>query len=99
MRYANDSLVNLVERLGGGDDGARPEMRARLEAALVPMVRQALRSGNGVPAVVRWVRGEVAAGGPTDPDLGARPLAKRLCAAVLDRLQPIPLHARETLCA
>ena len=67
MAYAtNDGLSLMVERLTGGGDAGRPEVRQRLEAALVPMVRRAIRTGHGMPAVVRWVQCELADDSPTD---------------------------------
>jgi hypothetical protein len=98
MQPADDNLVAVVNQLRRGDDAARPEVRARLEAALVPMVRVALRTGRGVPAVVGWVRREATGATPSEADWRAGPLARRMCSVVLDRLRPIALHARETVC-
>jgi hypothetical protein len=101
MTHANDSLQILADRMGCG---AAPPQRLRetLEASLTPLVRRALRSGDGMPQLVAWVRTNlprVDAGRdrarPMDPDCAAPPLARLLCATLL-RGRPDRLAASAT---
>jgi hypothetical protein len=67
--------------------GAR-ETRAReeLEAQVLPLVRRALRTRSGLPALVGWVQRSVAAletESQPDPDQLARSLARLLCDLLL----------------
>jgi hypothetical protein len=53
-----------------------------LEVRLLPLVRLALRSGTGLPALVGWVHRSLAAledGLPPDPERTARGLTRLLC--------------------
>jgi hypothetical protein len=101
MRISNDSLQNLAERMRCGDE---PHcVREKLEASLIPMVRRALRSGAGLPQLVQWVQttlpqlqSDQDRTRPVDPDRAAPPLARLLCAKLLDGRRPARLAALPT---
>ena len=89
MFHQKDALQSLAARMGCGD--APPNrVRETLEASLLPLVRRALRSGAGIPQLVRWVQTTLPhteAGRdrtrPIDLELAAPPLARLLCATLL----------------
>jgi hypothetical protein len=86
---ANDALQIFADRMRCSATPPQ-QMRAALEASLIPLVRRALRSGAGMPQLVQWVQTtlpQVHNGQdrtrPLDPDLAAPPLARLLCATLL----------------
>jgi hypothetical protein len=90
MNFPHDSLQSLADRMGCGREPHR--VRETLEASLIPMVRRALRSGAGLPQLVQWVQTtlpQLQVGQdrtrPVDPERAAPPLARLLCAKLLDR--------------
>jgi hypothetical protein len=98
MNPFEDNLWTLADRMREGDATARHRLREQLEASLVPMIRCALRTGRGVPAVVQWVRRNLsrlaAAHEPgqqsPDPERTAPALARLLCATLLEKHRPRP---------
>jgi hypothetical protein len=91
MFHQDSALQTLADRMCCGD--APPNrVRETLEASLTPLVRRALRSGAGIPQLVRWVQTtlpQIQAGQdrtrPVDPELAAPPLARLLCATLLGK--------------
>jgi hypothetical protein len=83
--------------------GPAEDRERSLEESLLPMVRCALRSGQGHPRLVRWVQktlpvvpGPHQDGQPVDPDLTGPPLTRLLCRTLL-RQQREPARALETV--
>jgi hypothetical protein len=81
----SEDLRRLAARMRCGDPNNPGAVRATLEASLVPMIRCAIRNGTGLPALVRWVRGNLAdqAGGLSDAVRAAPVMARQLCSALL----------------
>ena len=76
------NMSRLAELAGGGDEAAAAEIRERL----CPIVRVALRRGEGLPSVVRWVRRiyETMSGGRDGPPDEYTPaIAQMLCRELL----------------
>jgi hypothetical protein len=79
---------DLAVLRGLGDAAARTEVRERMEASLAPIVRVAIRRGEGLPPVVRWVRRAFAtlADGRAMPDEQyTAEITQLLCAELLRR--------------
>jgi hypothetical protein len=95
-----DSLDTLADRARGGDHAAGRFLREELEVDLVRLVRCALRRGTGLPAVVRWARGQFAdladAPGRLDERQAAPVLARLLCHGVVNNLTAG--GAQQTVC-
>ena len=77
-----------------------------MEAMLLAMIRVALRTGLGRPAVVRWVKntlptmaGESRPGEKTDLEWAAPCMARLLCSRMLQhvRAEPVRREACETI--
>ena len=88
MDVSQDLLLKLARRVQQGDLQARQPLRQELEERLVPLIRCAMRSGSGLPALVKWVRGRIAdltpAGAePLDPRQAAPCFARLLCAGLV----------------
>ena len=86
---ANNALQTFADRMGCSTK-PQQQVRAELEASLIPLVRRVLRSGAGMPELVQWVQAtlpQVRTGQdrtrPVDPDRAAPPLARLLCATLL----------------
>jgi hypothetical protein len=96
MSLQDTSLLELAEKVSRVAPPSSPRGRAILESTLLPIIRVALRTGDGPPPVVKWVRSQVGSQGCSD-DLysRARPQARALCERLLDRLDP--LSSRETV--
>jgi hypothetical protein len=82
----------LADRVGCRA-GSAADRRRSLEDTLLPMVRCVLRTGQGHPRLVRWVRkalpvivGPSPASHPVDPDRTAPRLAQLLCTALLQQM-------------
>jgi hypothetical protein len=74
--------------------------RAGLEARLLPLVRRALRSRTGLPALVGWVHRSLDAfegGLPPDPDQAALGLTRLLCDVLLRQGNPVDCSGMETV--
>jgi hypothetical protein len=87
MLEQQNKLRSLAERVGRGDLAATPELRRRLEEALGPVVRRALR-GRGSSAVAEEIRATARRASLTGA--GSAPTAavvSSLCARAVDRLQ------------
>ncbi len=70
--------------------GTGQPARQNLEARLFPLVRRAVRSQTGLPALVKWVHQSLAvleSVPPPDPELAARGLTRMLCDVLLQ--QPV----------
>jgi hypothetical protein len=80
---SEQSLDELARRARAGDMAASVEFQERMQSSLGPIVRLAMRRGQGPEHVVRWVR-QAAARTPA-PD--SRELTQQLCAELL-RTQP-----------
>jgi hypothetical protein len=79
--------------------GPGERTRANLEARLLPLVRRALRTRTGLPALVGWVDRSLAvleAVPPPDPDRAARGLTRLLCDVLMQ--PPGPRPGAETVC-
>jgi hypothetical protein len=83
--HLSEDLRKLAVRMRCGDPDNPRALRETLEAGLLPLIRCAIRSGTGLPALVSWVRSNLAAepGGRADPARAAPFMARRLCAALL----------------
>src|SRR5262245_34401109 len=91
MNYSEEAIRLLADRMGWDQEENPERLRARVEESLVPMIRCALRSGRGAPALVQWVRRRLPeaapAPRPVDPARVAPEMARELCAALLRQLQ------------
>jgi hypothetical protein len=90
-----DSLNNLAQRARQGDDHARQSLRQELEQRLVPLIRCALRTGAGLPALVKWVRSRVADLADSeslDPRQAAARFARLFCANLEQGLPAFTAH-------
>lgn len=82
----NDTLQDLDlidDRMRRGDPEGR-RLRRQLTEGLVPLIRCAIRSGKGLPQLVRWVRAhlpDTPAG--VAPESAAPSLAHLLCDTLL----------------
>ena len=95
MEVNQDSLMSLARRIQQGDSQAQQPLRQELEARLVPLIRCAMRSGSGLPALVKWVRGQLADlapadSQPLDPRQVAPRFARLLCAGLV---RDLPLRS------
>lgn len=86
MYSLSEDLQILARQMG--EDGV--SSRSELETKLAPLLRLVLRTGQGYPSLVRWVRLTLAVvapaarfGGPVDPDWSAPYLARLLCLQLL----------------
>jgi hypothetical protein len=80
--------------------GCGRPVRESMEVRLLPLVRHALRSRTGLPALVRWVHRSLAAlegGLPPDPDRTARGLTRLLCDVLLRQRSPADRQDGETV--
>ncbi len=103
MSFPHNALQAFADRMRCGD--APPhQVREKLEASLVPIVRRVLRTGAGLPQLVQWVRRTLPQledgqdrTGSLDPDRAAPPLARLLCATLLRRPPARPALAIDTV--
>ena len=78
-----ESLPMLADRLRRGDPEA-PRLRHEMEEGLELLICSAIRSGTGMPPLVRWVRRNLPAVPPgTAPESAAPDLAHLLCDTLL----------------
>lgn len=92
-------LIEWARRFQTTHPGTPRQLRERLEATLVPMIRSAIGKGLGQPSLVHWVREQLpppSPGAPEDVAGLAGPLARRLCERLLTHLTPA--GDRETVC-
>ena len=85
-------LVEWAMRLQKNTPEPRMLLRS-LEAHLLPLVRCALQSETGQPALVDWVKNQLPlfapeAGPRCDTSRYAAPMARVLCERILERLSP-----------
>jgi hypothetical protein len=94
----SEDLRNLAARMHCGDTNNPQRVRETLEASLVPLIRCAIRSGTGVPALVTWVRRHLPepSGSSADAARAAPSLARLLCSTLLGQASPEP--PRQALC-
>lgn len=104
MYSMSEDLQILTRRMGEGDVSSRAE----LEAKLTPLLRLVLRTGQGYPSLVRWVRLTLAVeapaagfGGQVDSEWAALHLARLLCLQLLQdvRAQRDTIANRQTVVA
>src|SRR5438270_5615231 len=104
MNFSDDALRKLAEQLGrGGPSSSHPDREA-LEASLLPMIRCALRTGRGLPPLVRWVQNHVPGparphlpGQPLGPEWAAPSMARLLCTTILQQFRA-PASPRQQAC-
>lgn len=84
MHFTDEAIRMLARQIYGHESAGSD--RAGLEAALLPMIRVALRTGHGQPVLVRWVRRHLAevapgseGGAAVDLDWAAPRMARLLC--------------------
>lgn len=99
MDFTDEALRTLARRMYG-DDGADQPCREILEKTLVPMIRCAMRSGRGSPALVQWVKRNLPALAPASPsgwdvdlEWAAPRMARLLCSRLLQQVQAEPALA------
>jgi hypothetical protein len=87
---STDNAVQILARRIYGAYGEDVRDRATLEADLVAMIRCAMRTRRGQPAIVAWVKRNLpalvpsgAGGQPVDPDWAAPRMARMMCAQML----------------
>lgn len=80
-------VLHIPNRPMGEDNASR---RAELEAKLTPLLYLVLRTGQGAPSLVQWVRLALPVvapargfGGSVDPEWAATRLARLLCLQML----------------
>jgi hypothetical protein len=80
--------------------GAGRPGRADLEAMLLPLVRRALRTRTGLPALVGWVHRNLPspAGAAPDADRAAPGLARQLCEVLLRKEAARDRPCPDTVC-
>jgi hypothetical protein len=95
-------LQELEARVSRGDTTAEGELLNRLEPQMVCMVRRAMRCRPNATPLYQLIRAEINRLSPAEPqghgtdDHGlAHQVARRICAAVVDRLRPKALGIRE----
>jgi hypothetical protein len=86
-------LVEWAKRMQTSCSGT-VHLREKLQATLEPMIRCAIRTGQGQPPLVQWVQHQLPQS-PRDHDRAdlsrlATPLAQDLCDRLLARLDPLP---------
>src|SRR5438045_4092375 len=79
MNNWDHSLQALSAEMRRGP-AARPAARAEMEERLTPLIRCVLRTGAGVPALVRWVRRTLPHLPSAGPEQTAPRMARLLCA-------------------
>jgi hypothetical protein len=90
------TLHDLAARSRRGDAEAAAEFRRRMNSSLGPIVRLAMRRGEGPPRVVSWVRraaATMADGRRVPPQQFASDIAELLCSELL-RSPPGDAHAQ-----
>jgi hypothetical protein len=66
----------------------QPSLRAELEERLTPLIRCVLRTGAGVPALVRWVQRTLPQLPAADAEQTAPRMARLLCAELMRHGNP-----------
>jgi hypothetical protein len=98
MHSPEDALRKLADQLSWTGSSTGYPNREVLEASLLPLIRCALRTGRGLPPLVRWLKAQLPSpasphrpGQPLGPEWAAPSMARLLCATLLERLQgPAP---------
>jgi hypothetical protein len=102
MHTPDDALRALAGRMKC-DPAAPDRFRETLERSLVPLIRCAIRSGTGLPPLVRWVQRHLpehapqAPHRPADMEWAAPSMARQLCDRLLEQMQPPAQAACETV--
>jgi hypothetical protein len=94
MRTADEALRRLAAEMGCPQHASPQHQRQAVENTLRPMIRCAIRTGLGVPMLVRWVRKTLPEltraqppGEPVDPDRVTPSLARMLCTTLVQQYQ------------
>jgi hypothetical protein len=94
MEPSVENLRDLASQLERGDPQAWRKLQDQLHPGLIHVVRRALRTGHGSPALTRWL-GEALRSVPgateSNPAPGTDPssvLAWMLCNGIVRQLQP-----------
>jgi len=109
MYFYSNVFSELLARARQGDRRAQLEFREELERAMIPMVRQTLRSGVAGSVMARRILAEARRLDPdyqlamiVNADAFIREVAENLCEEVAGRLEPRPVPSvpsAETVCA
>lgn len=101
MGSIHDMLFTLANRVRQGDNQARQPLRQELEERLVPLIRCALRTGAGIPALVEWVRARAAdlkeGSESLDPRHVAPRFARMLCAGLVRDTPVVAAMGQDTI--
>jgi hypothetical protein len=107
MTSHEEALDILARQLHCPEDLPAEERQAEMERALLPLIRCALRSGRGVPRLVRWVRhnrpfpGQDAGEEQSlSLDRVASALSHKLCSLLLEQIEDrlgLAASTRETV--
>jgi len=102
--HSMSKSLQILARQMGADEFSRAELEAKLEQLMWLI----LRTGQGHPALLRWVRlawpgvsAEFRSGDQVDPQWAARRLARLLCAQLFQdvRAQRDTMRNRQTVVA
>ncbi len=97
MNDWDQSLQDLTARVRRGQ-AVPPAARTELEERLTPLIRCVLRTGAGVPELVRWVRRTLPNLPPAEPEQTAPRMARLLCAELFRAARPgVARPAAETV--
>jgi hypothetical protein len=87
MENWDQSLQAVTARMRRGQ-AVQPAVRAELEERLAPLIRCVLRTGAGVPALVRWVQRTLPNLPSAEPEQTAPRMARLLCAELIRQARP-----------
>jgi hypothetical protein len=94
MEPSFENLSDLASQLQRGDPHAWRKLQDRLHPGLIHVVRRALRTGQGAPALTRWL-GEALRSLPKATDSSSAPgtdptsaLTSMLCNGIIHQLRP-----------
>jgi hypothetical protein len=92
----NEALSLLAGQMHCPTDLPPEQLRATLERTFQRLIRCALRSGAGMPRLVKWARQRLQSqGGGQDAlsaDEAAPSLARQLCGLLLEQMEREPVH-------
>lgn len=107
MTSHEEALDILARQLHCPEDLPAEERQAEMERTLLPLVRCALRSGRGVPRLVRWVRqnrpfaaADAGAAQGLSLDRVASALSHKLCLLLVEQIEDrlgLAASTRETV--
>ncbi len=101
MVVSNGWLDRLLFQARNADAMTRERLGEELVQSLVPMIRVALRTGKGVPALVRYARHSWQSLDPAglEPDRFVKQIAKDYCATLMRSQGPETLAGLRTVSA